>query len=409
MSDKLVDVLKEKRDKKVALIDNLAQAAADQGRDLTEQDMQTITAATEEVRSYNSQLELLTVDLEIAETAAARIAGMSGSGAIPGVDYRYRSAGELLWDALHQTDQQAKNRYSRVMRRAAEHMGTVAANTTPVAGDLGGLVVRPNVGPVVDPYPSGMPFASAVGLRDVPSSDGYGFSRPQVVDTSFTTGVGPQALEKGELVSKAFTVTVTPVNLTTVGGYLNISQQLISFQSTALDIIVEQLRRRLENQIEGMIVDEAQLSTGHITLAAGADAAAVLKAIYDAAAAYYAITYSLPSWIAMGPLGWARLGSLVDLAGRPMFPTLGASNAPGTASAQTFSTTVAGLTPVVTPAITDDTFYVGGAAAIEGYLYRYPVLEAVEPSVLGRQVAVAASVAGYRPTPFANAIQHLAP
>jgi hypothetical protein len=37
------------------------------------------------------------------------------------------------------------------------------------------------------------------------------------------------------------------------------------------------------------------------------------------------------------------------------------------------------------------------------------VLEAVEPSVLGRQVAVAASIAGYRPTPFANATIHVGP
>jgi hypothetical protein len=78
-------------------------------------------------------------------------------------------------------------------------------------------------------------------------------------------------------------------------------------------------------------------------------------------------------------------------------------------SATSFSVTVAGLTPVVTAAITDDTYWVGGDAGLEGYMYRYPVLEAVEPSVLGRQVAVAASIAGYRPTPFANATIHVGP
>jgi hypothetical protein len=41
-------------------------------------------------------------------------------------------------------------------------------------------------------------------------------------------------------------------------------------------------------------------------------------------------------------------------------------------------------------------------------MYRYPALDAVEPSVLGRQVAVAAAIAAYRPTPFANAIVKLA-
>jgi len=69
--------------------------------------------------------------------------------------------------------------------------------------------------------------------------------------------------------------------------------------------------------------------------------------------------------------------------------------------------TVAGLQAVVTPAITGDGFFVGGPAAIEGYIYRYPVLEAVEPSVLGRQVAVAVEAGTYKPTPFAGAIQRI--
>jgi hypothetical protein len=100
-------------------------------------------------------------------------------------------------------------------------------------------------------------------------------------------------------------------------------------------------------------------------------------------------TEQLPDWIAMGPLGWAQLGGLTDLAGRPLFPTLGAANAAGTARADSFSVTVAGLTPVVTPAITTTDYFVGGGEGLEGYLYRYPVLEAVEPSVLGVQVAYA--------------------
>ena len=402
MADKLTDALTHERDQKLQLIQNLKDAAADEGRDLTEQDMQTIEAASDIVKSKNRQLDLLCQDLEIAEDTQSRLRGL-GNAVVTG-DYHYRSAGELLYDCLHQSEPEAKARYSKVMRRAAEHMGSTAAATTPTAGDLGGLVVRPVVGPVADPYPRGMPFATAVGMRDIPTTDGFGFSRPHIVDAGFTTGVAAQTLEKAELASKAFSVAVTNVPLTTYGSYLNVSQQLVSFQPTSLDIIVEQLRRRLENAIDGVMVAAATASTGHVELADAADAAATIKAIYDAAAAYYAITRELPSWIAMGPLGWARLGALVDSAGRPLFPTLGATNAPGTMNAGSFSTTVAGLTPVVTPAITTVEFEVGGPAGLEGYLYRYPVLEAVEPSVLGRQVAVAASVAGYRPTPFANSV-----
>jgi HK97 family phage major capsid protein len=407
MGDRLADILTHKRDAALALIEQLSAVAVDEGRDLTDQDMQTITAKNDEVKNYNRQLAVLCDDLELAEGTQARLRGL-GSAVVAG-DFHYRSAGDLLWDCLHQTEPEAKQRYSRVMRRAAEHMGTTAAATTPVAGDLAGLAVRPVVGPVSDPTPKGMPFATALGMRDIPASDGFGFSRPYLVDDGFATGVAKQTLEKAELASKAFSVAVTNVPLDTVGGYLNISQQLLTFTPSSLQIIVSQLTRRLENHVDKAVVAEMQESTGEVALAAGATAAEVIQAIDDAAAAYYGVTGELPSWIAMGPLGWARLGGLVDAAGRPMFPTLGASNAPGSMSATSFSVTVAGLTPVVTAAITDDTYWVGGDAGLEGYMYRYPVLEAVEPSVLGRQVAVAASIAGYRPTPFANATIHVGP
>jgi HK97 family phage major capsid protein len=407
MANKLADRLQADVTKKRSHIEGIADRAADENRDLSNEEMSTIQALTEEITGLKRQLDLLVIDTELSEETQLRLRSLGS--AVVGGDFHYRSAGQLLWDCLHQGDVEARARYHRVMRRAAEHMGTDAAATTPVAGDLGGLVVRPVIGPVADPNPKGMPFANAVGMRDIPSSDGFGFSRPHIVDTGFTTGVAVQTLEKAELASKAFTVEVTNVPLVTIGGYLNISSQLLAFQSSSLQIILDQLRRRLENAIDVALVTEMQASTGFLALSATATAAEVIQAIYDAAAMYYAVTHTLPDWIAMGPLGWARLGGLTDAAGRPLFPTLGAANAPGTSSATSFSVTVAGLRPIVTPSITDEAYYVGGSEGLEGYLYRYPVLEAVEPSVLGRQVAVAASIAGYRPTPHANAVIKLAP
>ena len=211
MGDKLADVLTHKRDTALGLIEQISAVAVDEGRDLTDQDMQTIEAKNAEVKGYNRQLAVLCDDLELAETTQSRLRGL-GSAVVAG-DFHYRSAGQLLWDCLHQSEPDAKQRYGRVMRRAAEHMGTLASNTTPVAGDLGGLVVRPVVGPVADPSPRGMPFATALGIRDIPTSDGFGFSRPYLVDANFETGVAVQTLEKAELASKAFNVAVTNVPL----------------------------------------------------------------------------------------------------------------------------------------------------------------------------------------------------
>jgi Phage capsid family len=408
MGDPMVDRLVSERDQKLVLIESLKTAANDQHRDLDENDKATVTSAKERVAAIDEQLLLIGDNLAMTDESRNRLARVTRAVAPVAA---YSRAGEVLYDCLHLSNEESAGRFSAAMKRAAEHMGTDAAKTVPVAGDLGGLRVVPVVGAVIDPYPSGMPFASAIGLLE--STNALHFMRPKIDDPSFYTSVGPQGsaatagFEKAELPSKAFNVTADPVSLATVGTYLNVSQQLISLQPGSLDLIVSHLLRRLANAIDASLIAEMEKSTGKVTLAADADGATILAAIFDAAVAVYNATGSPAQWIAMGPQGWARLGSLVDLAGRPLLPTIGPANAMGTANASEWISSVAGLRAVVTPGIDDDTFWVGNSSVLEGYIYRFPVLEAVEPSVLGRQVAVAAATAGYRP--IANGAIHLAP
>lgn len=409
MGDPMLDRFLKERDQKLSLIENVKQTALERGGDLTDQDRETIKIAKERVAAIDVQIDVIGENLEMSEDARERLSRVTKSVTPAAM---YRSGGEVLYDVLHLTHEDSASRFGAAMKRAAEHMGTDKAKTVPVAGDLGGLRITPVVGPVIDPYPNGMPFASALGL--IESTNALHFMRPRIVDAAFYTSVGPQGaaatagFEKAELPSKAFNVTADPVSLETVGTYLNISQQLISLQPGSLDLIVSHLLRRLANAIDASLITEMELSTGKVTLAADADSAAILAAIFDAAVAVFEATGSPATWIVMGPQGWARLGSLVDLAGRPLLPSIGAANAIGTAGADNFSiSSVAGLRAIVTPGIADDTFWVGNGLVLEGYLYRFPVLEAVEPSVLGRQVAVAAATAGYRP--IANGAIHLAP
>jgi HK97 family phage major capsid protein len=399
----MVDRLLQERDSLERRVDSMKQVANEQDRLLNDDEKTAVQAAKDRVARLDEQLDLIGDTLAMSDESRSRLARVTRS--VVATPPGYNRAGEVLYDILHASDGASATRLQAAMNRAAEHMGTEKTTTVATAGDLGGLVVTPVVGAVIDPYPSGMPFANALGLTESPSA--MHFMRPRIVDTSFASGVGTQSLEKAELVSKAFEVTADPITLATVGGYLNVSQQLISLQPGSLDLIISHMLKRLAAKIDGMLITEMALSTGKVTLSLTADAAATLKAIYDASAAVYAATGELAQWIAMGPTGYARLGSLVDAAGRPLFPTIGPANAPGTASAAQFSSTVAGLRVVVTPGITDATFWVGNGDVLEGYLYRFPVLEAVEPSVLGRQVAVAAAAAAYRPIP--NGAIHLAP
>jgi hypothetical protein len=75
------------------------------------------------------------------------------------------------------------------------------------------------------------------------------------------------------------------------------------------------------------------------------------------------------------------------------------ANAAGQQSAESFAGNPVGLTLVVTPAITDDTFWVLNSYGAEFYEQQIGQLSVVEPSVLGIQVAYAGYTGVYRPAP----------
>lgn len=393
MGDVMTKRLLDERTQTETLIAGIETVAVEQKRDLTEADLKSLETYRARLGTIDLQLEQTTQNIALAQSVADRVAAVSGE-AVNG--HAYRSAGELLWDVLHQNDRDARSRFQAVQQRAAQHMGTTAAATVATAGGFGGLIVSPVTGPVINLLPKGRPWLSLIGAN--PAPDAFSFMRPRLVDPNFATGAAPQAKEKQELVSQAFNIAADPLQLTTVGGYLNVSQQALSFVAGALDIVVSQLLARVAAQSEAALVAEVAKTTAKITLAAVAPADDVRQAIFDASALVFQNTGALAEWIAMGPQGWARLGGLTDLALRPLFPMDTPVNAMGTANPGTFTIAGLGLTAVVTPAITDGTFYVGNSYGIEAYEYTYPTLEAVEPSLLGRQVAVATSNVFYRPT-----------
>lgn len=424
MSDPTVDRLLAEREQMHNRAKAIRESAEATERNITDDELQVIKDCNDKVAALDRQLEVLTTDLEMPDEIRDRVNRVSGlNRSAPPAPYR--TVGEIVYDAIHaDRDDDARHRYAtalnrasqtggviqlagRPLDRAAQHMGTLAADTTPVAGDLGGITLVPKIGPVINPYPARMPLAAALGLT--PASAGK-FERPFIVDTNFPDGVDVQTLEKAELASEKFEADSDTVKLTTYGGYLNVSLQLETWTANSLAIIIDQMNRRRSAKLEAALLTTISGSTGHVVLAAGADFAATWKAIADASVKVGEATDEAPTIIAMGWKGFGRLAGFTDAAGRPLFPFLNPANAPGTANLSTGSvSTVGGLTPVVTPAITDDTFWVLNGACVEAYVYYFGVLEAVEPSVLGRQVAVAAGFAANRPTPHANAAVHISP
>lgn len=392
-TDALVTKLLDERTQKVQVIENLATTAADEGRDLYSTDLETIDNCRSRIKALDSQIEKVAGDLELADSVRSRVRLLDGDFA--NRDFTYRSAGQYLHDMLHQSDGEARQRWAKFHRRAAEHMGYDKDNTVPVAGGFNGLVISPVVGAVLDPRPQGRPLFSALGVRPIEAGT---FMRPRIVDPNFETGVGPQGQEKSELASKAWDIVSEPVQAQVIGGYINISYLLLGMQPSSLDMIVTHMNRRLEWASERAAVTEMDKTTEELALPADATSAAISAVLGEAAAAVFEATGSLPTWLAMGPTAWGRMIGITDLAGRPMIPAVGPVNAwGGGGGTDEFFTGIAGMRVVVTPAITNANMYVGNSFGLEVYEQKMPVLEAVEPSVLGRQLAVASMLAFYRP------------
>jgi hypothetical protein len=410
--DAMVDRLTEERQQCLARVKAVSDSAAESDRDLSDQDEEVIQRANERVQKIDRQLELLSFDSAVSDRAREVMQRNNipqqrgGAGGT-----LFRSAGHALHTALHMHDtgRDAKDLralWETELERAAQHMGVDPANTVAVAGGLGALMVRPIVGPVIDPTPSGRPFLTLLGVQTLDTP--FGFQRPRISDPNGDqapdvqgAGTANVGKEKAELVSRAFEVKLEPVETDTIGEYLNVSEKLRALPIGAWNIILNQFTKRRSRKTERYGLTALMGSTSSVPLAVDAGPVDTYEAIWDAALQVFTKTGELPQWIAVGPKAWARLGKMTDAADRPLFPTLGAGaavNAMGQMDATSFSTRgPAGLPLVVSYAITGDEFIVGNSAALEVYEFTYPMLEAVEPSVMGRQVAVASELATYRP------------
>jgi HK97 family phage major capsid protein len=403
MGNVMLQKLHEERQGKLKFTEDLSETAASENRDLSTNELEIITRTKDRIAELDSQIQVLVRESTLDEQSQQRLAQLAGA-AVGGGDaaVQYRTAGEYLSDYLGaiigEGDKRAQSS-ERLKRyhRAAAHV---------VTDNFAGTFPEAIVGPLINTINTDRPLVSALGVMGVPS--GPSFRRPRLVDPDVATGVAPQAGQKDELISKAFTITSDNVDLTTLGGYVNVARQVLDWGVASMDVIVSQLAARYSYATERAAITEMQKSTSKETLAAAADSAAVIEAIYAAAGKVFTETGKLPTILAAGPLGWARLGGLTSTTGVPTFPFMNPANAQGTMGGpSTFAGNPVGLQLVVTPGIVDDTFWVVNDLALEIFEQTVPALSVVEPSVLGIQVAYAGYVGYYRPAP--NGAVHVAP
>src|SRR4029077_17982737 len=188
-----VDAISERliaeRDDLQVRASGVKRTAMDQNRDLTDNDRELLVQYRNRITAIDEQLKITTDDYAMSEDIEKSLAKYNGGRQVRSEnpwDFKGVTPGQVLWDYLHRsTDPDAGSRIASFQRytRAAQHIGTDAANTVAVAGDFGGILVSQVQGPIIDLNWQGMPFVTALGFTDLPTANT--FMRPRLIDPDF--------------------------------------------------------------------------------------------------------------------------------------------------------------------------------------------------------------------------------
>ena len=232
------------------------------------------------------------------------------------------------------------------------------------------------------------PFVTAIGTRAMPQS-GATFRRPVItvrpVVTQQPTG------QLNALDPSTVTVANNNVNKLTFGTYVTMSEQDLDWTDPAsINIVLNQLAIAYGQATDNYAVDTCHAAISQTaSVADTSDPADWIAAIYDGARQISANSNYLPTHMFVTPTTWAALGSLVDTTGRPVFPQIGAMNAPGELSAANWNGNPLGLVLVVDKNAPGSFMghAAGPAAGFEFYEQQKGAISVDVPSTLGRTIA----------------------
>jgi HK97 family phage major capsid protein len=397
----LVRLLAE-RDTQVRFIDETLARVETEERDLVDAERNNLTAARERIGALDAQIEPLEEFEQLRDAHRSSSSSYSPGRSSSSSDDRrpltttqprgpeYRTAGAVIVDRIraHDGDADARDRLrdANLTRDAGWAQGESRAVAHQTTDETPGLLPEAIRGQIDNDIDAARPFMASVGIQPL-DTPGKTFERPVV--TQHTTA-GEQTAEKAELPSRPLIISGVPFNKRTFGGALNISRQDIDWTSPAAwDAVIRDLEEQYALETENAAADAfaaAVTATEELTTAAGASPtlAELSAGFYGAAAAAYGGVKRLPDHVWMSLDMWAAYGPILDASAASNFNGPGAGN---DSAVNTLEGAVMRLPRTVVPSFPAGTIIVGVRSKTEVYEQRIGLLQAVQPSVLGVEVA----------------------
>jgi len=394
MPNAVLDRLETQRAEQITFIDNLLARVETDGRDLVDAETANLTSARERIAELDAQIAPLREFENLrgeAASGAGRVLGPAGAdapprGLAPGA-HQYASVGAYLVDHLRARGDRRHN--IPPDPAAAARLSAAVENQT--TADTPGLLPTPIVGPVVNTIDASRPFITSIGALPLPSAGG-GFIRPKITQH---VDVGRQVGEKTQLPSRKMIISQVPFSKKTFGGTVDISRQDIDWTDpSAWDALVQDLADVYGAETEQTVAtDFAALVLQTATAPPTSSLADWAAALYEAAGLCYmggAAAGSIPMgrlpdrlWVSLDM--WSAIGAVVDVARMAMPANL--TGALGTSDITTFSGDILNVPRVVVPSFPAGTVILGPSTMYEFRENTIGLLTAVEPSILGVEVA----------------------
>lgn len=396
------------RDQLCDFVDKTVNEAATASRHLSTTELETLERSKTQIAAIDKQID----PLESYENARAagdhagqylvpagqpadRGQGDGRTGLGAQVETRptdYRSAGQVVVDLLIAAPE---NRGGHGDTRAQERLNASGisvpgtenrAVANVVTGDVLGILPTPIVGQIVNNIDASRPFITSIGAKDLGNIPGKTFSRPVITQH---VEVAEQTTEKTELASQKMIIEDVDFTKKTFGGVVDVARQTIDWTSPAAwDALISDLQTIYGKRTENYAADAFAASVVSTPIEVGGTGPASTfqqwaTALYAAAAQAYAGVEELPDHMWMSLDMWAAMGPVVDQWTR----MTAAQKAAGSSTPTSFQGNVLDFPRTVVPSFPSATLIVGVKSKVEFYEQRIGLLTAVEPRLLGVEVA----------------------
>jgi HK97 family phage prohead protease len=253
------------------------------------------------------------------------------------------------------------------------------------SSDVPGILPEPLVGDVFDTLNDRRPFVSSIGTLAAPNAEVW--YRRKV---SQHTAVDFQANEFDNFASQALQIDKLTVNNGFMGGYVDLSEQVIDWSDPSMvNLTLRDMTRIYAKQTETAAC--ASLVSGvteELGIVDWADGDELLDALYDCAATIDGVIDELPTHVFLSADRWANFGKAKAGNGERILPAVGPMNAAGTMTPGSFSINGLGLRFVVSSKFAAGTCVVGNPMGIELYERQKGSIRVDQPANASVRLAV---------------------